>query len=179
MSPAAEGQREAAWRVYDELRTALLNACYYDAKRRRWGRFSNALDIATGLTTSSVIAALGFWETIPGRGTWAIVGLVGGLAAILKPPLRVVDRTSACEESAKGYNVLANDLQLISESIRANRAFTADHQRSFDEALQRRRALVEKEPERTPNAGLVRKCQAIVNQEFPVTSFFDPITEEK
>jgi hypothetical protein len=167
----------SVWQVYDELRTAQLNVYYYEGKRRQVERLQRALDIAVGITTCSAVAALSVWNTSPGKYIWAGLGVLGSLASITKPTLRLDMRIGAYEESAKGYSILAYDLRRISEMIREARASSSEHKRLLSEAMERRRALIEKELDRSPDEALARRCQARVNRELPAASFYVPATE--
>jgi len=170
--------RESVWRLYNELRTAQLNVYYYEAKRRRCTRQSVLLDLVTGLTSSSGIAGLWFWSSGPGRTWWAVFGGLGALSTLLKPALRMVERVSTYEEVVRGYAVLRYDLGRLADKIRKARGFSVDLEQEFEEALDRRRGLIEKEPDRSPDEQLARECQERVNREMPYTSFYDPATRK-
>ena len=168
--PVPETRRHAVWDVYKELRTARLNVLYHANRSAHYRAVSAWLDLLTGLSGLSALG--GAWI---GEKYWGVAsGLVTVALPVLRNFLRLTERIRQHDDCAKSYDVLQYDLSVLRQDIANAHEYLPQHQDSFRRAQDRRRKLIEEDPDRVRDDRLARTCQAQVNREFRKSDFFVP-----
>ena len=146
---------DRVWDVYDLRRTARLNVKYYSARLETLRRRAFLIDLALAIAApTSAVAGLWFWDTTGGQVAWRILAVIAAIFAVAKPLLKLVDAIGTLEEVVTGYRTLDHDLDSISIRIRHKGAYDAELQNEFTKALERKGALLVKEPTCRENAKL-------------------------
>lgn len=165
----------SVWDVYDLLRTARLNVKYYSARIARLRAWSFWLDLILGIAApSSAVAALWFWETEWGRFAWKWLAVIAAVIAVVKPLLRLGEKTQKMEEALTGYKALDHDLTRLTINVKHERAFSEHSKQQFREALARRGVLVGGQLEFRERKRLKRRCEEEVMRELPAQSLYVP-----
>lgn len=168
-------EEHRVWGVYDLLRTARLNVKYYSARLTFFRHYNFALELVLAITTpSSAVAGLWFWKTSTGEIGWTALGVTAAIAAVVKPLLQLERKVGAYTEVLAGYRALEHDLFKIKVLIAQRQAYDQDLQSEFQKALERKGALVSKDPEVSTKEELKRRLVAEVIQELPASAFFIP-----
>lgn len=169
------GKKHPVWDVYDQLRTARFNMCYYAARVSQLRRANLWIEISLAVTApSSAVAGLWFWDTEVGAYVWRVLGVIVACLAVAKPILKLTDRIKLFEETLTGYRTLANDLEKITFTVRERQTYDQAAQKMFHEALERKRVISEKEPEYREKEQLKERCYQTVINQLPNTYFFVP-----
>jgi len=163
------------WTVYDKIRTARLNVKYYSRRLQVLERFSLILDLILAVAApTSAVAGLWFWESELGRVTWQFLGIPAAMAAVLKPVLGLTKRIKDYENVLAGYRTLEFDLCHIKSLVEQKLAYTESMRARLEDALERERALVTKNPETRENSTIKRICEEEVLKELPPSCFLIP-----
>lgn len=170
-----EAEHHPVWTLYDNLRTARLNAKYYGRRLAAVQLRSTMIEAVILVTApTSAIAGLWFWQTEIGRFAWQCLGVAAACAAILKPLCASTKRIKEYENTLVGYRTLEFDLIEIKCLVEQQQKYNKTLQVLFADALHRARTLAEKAPEASENERMKRKCEREVLQELPASSFFVP-----
>lgn len=168
-------EEHRVWGVYDLLRTARLNVKYYSARLAFFQRCNFIMELVLAVTApSSAVAGLWFWNTATGKIAWTTLGVAAGIAAIVKPLLQLEKKSGAYTEVLTGYRALEHDLFKIKELVAQKQVYDADLQVEFQKALDRKGALIAKDPDVTTNQALKQRLVAEVMQELPAAAFYVP-----
>jgi len=168
-------EKSRVWGVYDLLRTARLNVKYYSARLAYFQRWNLFLEVVLAITApSSAVAGLWFWKTSTGQLAWTTLGVVAAFAAVLKPLLQLDKKVGSYTETLAGYRALEHDLFKIKELVAQRQAYDQDLQSDFQKALDRKGALVSRDPEVATKEKLKQRLVAEVSKELPAADFFVP-----
>ena len=167
---------ERVLQIYNWLRTARLNVLYYEESQRNWRWIVRGHDILIALTGAS--SPIAFWkhsnEPIQ-QQAWFYLTLIAGIAAILKPILRLEKQLVLFTELTTHYCTLYLDLKYLCEDITYARDFSSKHNAQFEHYRQTFRTLGQKEPPQDERKTL--KLQARVNKEIDINNRWFPREE--
>jgi hypothetical protein len=171
----ARDTRHAVWQVYDEYRTARLNAKYYGVLLERARRGNLLMESLIALAaSSSAISGWGLWQTPSGRTLWSLLAGTAAVLAILKPLLRQTERVQRLQEVVGGYLVLDHDLHVLEMSIAQRGLYDGDRVNDFNAAMKRKSDLLTKDQGGSTDRALLRRCMEEVNGELPAERFWVP-----
>jgi len=169
------GKHHPVWTVYDKIRTARLNVKYYSRRLQVLERSSLTLDLILAIAApTSTVAGLWFWQSESGRAIWQLLGIPAALAAVLKPVLGLTKRIKEYESVLAGYRTLEFDLCHIKSLVEQETAYTEPMRARLEDALERERALVTKNPETRENPTIKKTCEEEVLKELPPSCFLIP-----
>ena len=159
--------------LYDDYRTALMNAKYYGRKIEVLTRITLVFDIGTALAASGAFAGLTFWNDGIGKNAFSV--LLGCTAAIsaLRPFLRLPDKISRYSKLYYGYMEVFYRIQGLTADMRAAGRVDAEHLRKATDAAERFRAL-ELEGDAYQDSSKLLRYQDEVNLAIPVESLWLP-----
>jgi hypothetical protein len=164
------------WDVYDQFRTARLNAKYFSCRAASLERWNFWLELVLAATaTGSAIAGFTFWQTRLGQPIWQSLMVAAALGALVKPLLRLTERVKTAQEAAGAYRGVEYDLRRIEVAIKQSRTYDRPLQERFANVLERMSEVATKDHGHLRvNKRLLTKCQAEVENELPSTHFFIP-----
>ncbi|HEV2805470.1 MAG TPA: hypothetical protein VGW57_11140 [Chthoniobacterales bacterium] len=169
----ASSRNHAVWDVYDQMRTARLNVKCLTCEIRRIERQSKTIEIVLALSGASSIGALSFLQSGSGKTAWSVFGIVAMVLALLKPIFPLTDKRVKKERLLASYRILEHDLYCITVGIKERHAYDDQAKREFRSALARKEGLMV-HSEGTCSKRILRRCQAAVNSELPLDSFYIP-----
>ena len=172
---AMASENHAIWSVYDTLRTVRLNWKYYCCLLARAQRLNFGMDVVLAITTpTSTVARLVFFKTGVGAIVWGYILAGAAVVAAVKPTLSLTRKIKELEGAAVGYRGLDFELLEIKQSVEHKRCYDKSLEREFEKATERLRHLIARTPIDKPKVRLLARCQAEVDHELPVESFFVP-----
>lgn len=177
MAPAANisHSRNPAWDLYDEYRTARLNAKYYTCLLRRLIRRNFWVEwILAATAPTSAIAVLAVWEFPAGKAAWGLLATTAGVLAVYKPLGKLTDRIRQLEERVTKYRAIEFELKNIATEMRASGKYSASAQDQLREAVRKKEELALSYTDPSLDSALIRRCQDEVNKESPANRFYIP-----
>lgn len=172
--------RHPVWDLYDNLRTARLNALYYECRLGTllsWNWFCD-MALATAAAAAAVVA-LWFWRDPIGAQAWRGLSIVAAVCALLKFSLDLTERIRTLESLRSRYRVLEHELRRMKHAVDISLQYGPVEQARLRHLLDAQRALVDDEPESQPVERVRRRCHAMVDDEFPVEAFYVPCSEPR
>lgn len=162
------------WLVYNQQRTACLNAKYYGHKLRTAERETFWMDIMIAIAApTSGIAGLAMWQSTWGKAIWPWLSTLATFLVVIKLTRKTTARIKELEKRVTSYQSLLFDMKEIADKVRVERKFTPALQKLYDTS-QRRYGAVFRMPPDNIDKKLLRKYQLEVEQEMPASSFFIP-----
>ena len=160
-------------RLYDEYRTALMNAKYYGENVSQLKFWALIIDIALVLGTSSAFAGLAVWRNPAGANIWSVILACSALAAALRPILKMTDKLDRCAKLQYGYLEIYYRIQSLTGDIRQAGEVTHELEARATEIEDRFRGL-ELEGDAYQNPKKLLKAQEEVERAFPLRAFGFP-----
>lgn len=160
--------------MYDEYRTARLNIKYLQCQLKILKRYNSIIECIIALTASSSVAGLWFWNSVLGGYIWKIIGSITAVLAVIKPLLKLPEKTSKTEELLVGYKALHFDLENLVYLIKQRQIYDDSLQTQFLQVLERKKELTQKNNDPVINRKLSKKCFEQVNTELPANQFYVP-----
>jgi hypothetical protein len=166
------------WEVYDNYRTARLNAKYYGARLVLFERLNTGSEIAMAVTApGSVISGFWFLKTDTGLALWQIIAGCTAIIGLVKPFFRLTHRIKMYEQTLSGYRALEHDIYDVILQIMNDDGYSPAVKKMFEAARKKLKNLVTSSPEQKVDQKLVEKLTNEVIAELPTKSFYFP--EEK
>lgn len=163
------------WEVYDEYRTARLNAKYYLSRLGSLGKknFWVEWTLAAAAPTSAV-AGLSLWQHEIGRQIWLGIAVLAACLAVYKPIGKLTEGMRQMEERVTKYRGLEFDLNHITREIAKQDAYNEALKAQFDAVLAKKKDLVLSYVDPDIDEGLRKRCQEQVARELPEEKFKIP-----
>jgi hypothetical protein len=162
------------WMVYNQQRTACLNAKYYGHKLRSLERESRLVDVIIAIAApTSGVAGLAMWQSTVGKEFWPWIPTLATFLVLYKAATKTTARLKELEKRVTAYHSLLFDMKEIVDKIHAEGKFSAASQKLYD-AAQRRYGAVFRMPPDKIDQKLLQKYQREVEKEIPANSLFIP-----
>jgi hypothetical protein len=176
MNKPARDLHHPVWDVYDQFRTARLNAKYFSCRVASLKTLNFWIEVVLAATaTGSALAGLAFWSTEFGKPVWQGLLVISAIIALVKPPLKLTDRIQLLQEWAADFKGVEYELKKIEIGIRQQGDFTSALKNRFFTTMDRYAELARKaEAESRIDNRLKRRCQDEVARELPAEKFFVP-----
>jgi hypothetical protein len=161
--------------IYDTYRSSALNRTYYGIKLTRYRQynFGTEIAIAIGAPSSSGVAGLAVWGTLPGSYAWLVVSGIATVLAVVKPVLQFAGRIENYTKLYASYTGIFLELKDIVEEIAAKRDISGKTDERYRASRQLLRELAPfVDP--SPSKPLIRKLQEQINREIPAESLWMP-----
>lgn len=162
------------WHVYDELRTARLNATYYGTLLAAARRSNTIRELVTAASGSVGVAGLWLFVTPAGAVAWKILASTSAVLAVYNTVTRPSETIRRLEAQVVGWSQLEHALSEIRRRIHEAGHYDQELQKDVAEALDQKRGLLAGVPEPDVNEKLRRSCFDRVNRELPPEVFFVP-----
>jgi tRNA nucleotidyltransferase/poly(A) polymerase len=163
------------WIVYNQQRTACLNAKYYGHKLRNLEREAFWTDIVIAIAApTSGVAALAMWQSDWGKTIWAWLPTIATFLVIIKAARKTTARIKELEKRVTSYHALLFDMKDIADKVRLERKFSPAAQKLYETSQRRYGALFRTPPPSETDEKLLQKYQSEVQKEMPATSFYIP-----
>ena len=166
-------QQARILRLYDEYRTALMNAKYYGKRLSFLKEVGLLMDIAVVLGTSSAFAGLAIWKGHIGANLWSWMLALSVLVSALRPILKITDKIDRYAKLQYGYLEVYYRLQTLTGEIRDAGGLNHDLKMRAAEIDDRFRAL-EMEGDAYQNPKKLLKVQDEVERSIPSDSLWLP-----
>lgn len=162
------------WDVYDELRTARLNVLYLQEEIKVLTRMNYLAEILIAIATTSSVGSFWFLQNSVGHAFWKTMGSIAVIFSIVKPILKLPHHIQAKEKLFVNYTMLAHDLTCIRYEIKQKQKYDNALYKDFSKAMNRKAELLKTSVQSRIRQSLRRKCEELVLQELPDTSFYIP-----
>lgn len=162
------------WAVYDEYRTARLNAKYYTEKLRRTTRSNFLIELLLALSSSSAVAAIWLLQTPVGELAWKVLGPVAAILAVYRPVAKLSDKLKALEQRVTAYRAIEFDLQALVRRINEAKRYDSPLRSQLYAILERKKNFALSYTDTAIDEPLRRHCYDEVNAELPRDLFFVP-----
>jgi hypothetical protein len=171
-------KRERALQVYNLLRTSRLNVLYYEESLRNWTFAIRGHDVIVALTGAASPIAFLRHSKEPFQGqAWFYLTLCAGLAALLKPVLRLDKQIALYTELTTHYRELNHELKCVVDDMAYDQEFSTQLEKKFLACRMAENSLQKKEP--PPRKRKVQRLQALVEQEFDMSLVWLPEENEE
>lgn len=165
---------QPVWMVYDQQRTACLNAKYYGHKLRTLERETFWTDVIIAIAApTSGIAGLAMWQSEWGKAFWAWIPTLATFLVVIKASRKTTTRIKELEKRVTSYQSLLFDMKEIGDKVRAERKFSPAALKLYETSQRRYGALFRMPPDKIDRK-LLHKYQLEVQKEMPASSFFIP-----
>jgi hypothetical protein len=162
------------WMVYNQQRTACLNAKYYGYKLRLLERETLWTDVIIAIAApTSGIAGLAMLQSEWGKAIWAWFPALATLLIIIKAARKTPARMKELEKRVTSYQALLFDMKEIGDKIRVERKFSPGSLKLYETSQRRYGALFRMPPDEI-DSKLLQKYELEVQREMPASSFFIP-----
>lgn len=162
------------WMVYNQQRTACLNAKYYGHKLRALERETFWTDVIIAIAApTSGIAGLAMWQGEWGRAIWTWIPTLATFLVVIKATRKTTARMKELEKRVTSYQSLLFDMKEIGDKVRGERKFSPAALKLYETSQRRYGALFRMPPDKIDEK-LLRKYQLEVLNEMPANSFFIP-----
>jgi hypothetical protein len=171
LRPKAD-QFEMVWGIYDLHRVLRMNALYYGKKLRRVQGWNLAIEIGIALSTSATIGTL--LRPVPGFHwlLW-VFSLTAAVLGVLKPIIGLPRRVERLSKLWSDYITLSLETGRIVGQIQAYQHVSPEMENAVESVRDRFDELSKRE-DPYPNAGLLKKQQAVVEKELPMDRLWSP-----
>jgi hypothetical protein len=168
-------QANPVWEVYDEYRTARLNAKYYLSKLGSLEKKNFWLEwtLAAAAPTSAV-AGLSLWQNAAGKQIWLVIAVLAACLAVYKPIGKLTERMRQMEERITKYRGLEFDLNHIARAIAEQDIYNDALRAQFSSVLAKKEQLVLSYVDPEIDEDLRWRCQEQVQRELPKSKFHIP-----
>jgi hypothetical protein len=167
-------EQNPIWPLYDEIRTARLNKKVLGQDIRLLENRIFGIEILIGVTTSSSIAGLWFFQTLCGAWIWKVLGAVGILAIVLKPILKYQEEKDAKEALLIGYGLFEDQLASISREVQTNQAYDSELKKRFQRVMEDKQDLIRSGVNNRIGKKECADLLGEVEQELPHDHFYMP-----
>lgn len=164
------------WCLYDEWRTARLNAKYYSVQIQRLIQYNFVIDIIAATSVSSAVAGFSFWQTAYGGYAWKALGVIATIISIAKPIIKLPDKIRKKQEALIGYSMLDYDFSKICIDIRFHKKYDEVLHQQFIKAIARKGDLMKVDADEVVDVQLRDQCARETIEEMPSSSFYIPQT---
>jgi hypothetical protein len=102
------------------------------------------------------------------------MGAIAVILSIIRPILKFSDRIQANEKLLAGYSILDHELHCICIEIRHRQKYDNALHKEFLEMMTRKAQLITANTHSLVGKSLRKKCEELVLNELPATSFYIP-----
>jgi hypothetical protein len=164
-------------RAYDLLRTARMNAAYYEQRLRVTSSLHLFFEITIAIGTTGGIAAWALWKGPWGSAAWATITCTATLLAVIKPIVAPAKRLELCIRQHQGWLGLYYCVDKMLMTVRQDGGLSRETRKRFD-TLYDRSAQLHQDDEQRPNDRLIKKCFGIANGLHPPGSLWMPSDQD-
>lgn len=162
------------WDVYNELRTARLNVIYIQSEVKALRHADRFTEILIAIATTSSVGSFWFFQNSVGQSFWKTMGAIAVVLSIVRPILRLPQQLQTKEKLLVNYTVLAHDLKCIGFDVRRKQTYDNMAYKDFLKAMDRKAELLKASAQSLINERLRKRCEELVTQELPTSSFYIP-----
>ncbi|MCK9420359.1 MAG: hypothetical protein M0R70_13360 [Nitrospirae bacterium] len=83
MNSEQRNLQHPVWDIYDEYRTARLNARINEYHLANYKKWNFLVEFTLALTASSSVASFWFWQDAPGQTVWKYLSVLTAVLAVL------------------------------------------------------------------------------------------------
>lgn len=163
------------WHVYDELRTAKLNVCYYRSRLAKVKRWHTARELLMAASGSVGVAGLWFFMTPTGEVLWKTLASVAAFVAVYHSVTRPSETIRKLETQVTGWAQLEHQLAGLRRRIHEAGRYDEPFQKEVKGVLDGKLSLLNTDLiESDIDTSLRNSCFERVNGELPPDLFFVP-----
>src|SRR5258706_2377600 len=163
MASTARDLQHSVWEVYDLLRTARLNTCYYSWHLTFYERAQVAMQIVLAAAVpSSAIAGFNIWSFGLGEYAWGIFAVFASGVAFVQPFLGLPKKIKKYDTLVTGYTTLFYDLKVLNSTIENDRTYDKRHSKTLLASIDRQKRLELAQIAESLNQRRLGKCPKAV-----------------
>jgi hypothetical protein len=126
-------------RLWDDLRTAKMNVCYYGARLASANNWNLAFELSLAIgATGSGAAGWAIWKEPSYAWIWAIIAGAASLISIIKPILAPGKKIEISTRQHQSCHTLYFGLEKLIFQIQQDRHVSEDVRKRFDTTFDRR-----------------------------------------
>lgn len=166
MSAAIDHNKDRLKQVYDKYRNLHMSRDYYACRLALYQRYNLVYEIALAVGTSGAVGAWYIWQTATGMVTWAVVGGLISVLAVIKPILQLPKQIESYSKLYVAYSELYYDYKNLIDEVEVAGGLSLAMEETLKAAQGRYKDLALKD-EPKPSEKLLQRCQADVNRKVP------------
>jgi hypothetical protein len=162
------------WPLYDEIRTARLNAKVLGLDIRCLASRILWMDVILSVSTSSSIGGLWFFQSGGGVTIWKVLGAIAIICTALKPVLKYQEEKDVKESLRIGYNLFENQLMQIVREVQTREVYDDALKDDFRRVMSKKNELIETARKERVSRKQIIELQDEVDRELPSNSLYLP-----